>query len=122
MALYILYYNVSLDTFCYVILTYSLHVLLYMTDRNLKCNLSAPFIQCKQTNCFFFTLDNEKVEAEIKSDVSTEIKDIVGEMDDLLNQDLGNGMTVGTFLSKSVEVKWNGNVLKYRFLKKIFRK
>lgn len=45
------------------------------------------------------------MEAEIKSDVSTEM---LREIDNLLNQELGSGMTVRNLLSKSVEVrkKW----------------
>lgn len=48
------------------------------------------------------------MEAEIKSDVSTETNYMLREIDNLLNQELGSGMTVRNLLSKSVEVrkKW----------------
>ncbi|XP_041950313.1 apolipoprotein B-100-like isoform X2 [Alosa sapidissima] len=73
----------------------------------LKTDFGLP--ETKSVQEITLKYDDEKLEVEVKSDMSTGIKDLlvhVGfeDIDSLLNEEFGqSGMTVGTFISKSVE-------------------
>ncbi|KAL2082439.1 hypothetical protein ACEWY4_022257 [Coilia grayii] len=70
----------------------------------LKTELELPNAKSEQE--IILKYGNEKLEAEVKSDMSAEIRRMLFllDVDNVLNQDIGqSGMTVGTFLSKSVE-------------------
>ncbi|XP_062406579.1 apolipoprotein B-100-like [Sardina pilchardus] len=72
-------------------------------ELTLKLKTDFDLATAKSAQEITFTYDDEKLEVEIKSDMSTEILDPV-EFGDLFEQELGkSGITVGTLLSKSVQ-------------------